>query len=133
MVMRQWTYDAFVQGEGRAEAVRVLIESTQIKDPAAYDQMQLAGLDPDSDASRALTRSPVRRANSASASGSGRAGMSNAWRVAVSGGAVCAPACDASAVVARMYASRRRSRACTRIGLRGKGNPDRFIRNCAVS
>jgi NitT/TauT family transport system substrate-binding protein len=39
--------DAFVKGEGRAEAVRVLIESTQIKDPAAYDQMQLAALDPD--------------------------------------------------------------------------------------
>jgi NitT/TauT family transport system substrate-binding protein len=39
--------DAFVKGEGRAEAVRILIDSTQIKDPAAYDQMQLAGLDPD--------------------------------------------------------------------------------------
>jgi ABC-type nitrate/sulfonate/bicarbonate transport system substrate-binding protein len=39
--------DAFVKGQGRDEAVRVLIDSTQIKDPAAYDQMQLAGLDPD--------------------------------------------------------------------------------------
>jgi NitT/TauT family transport system substrate-binding protein len=39
--------DAFVKGEGRDEAVRILIDSTQIKDPAAYDQMQLAGLDPD--------------------------------------------------------------------------------------
>jgi NitT/TauT family transport system substrate-binding protein len=39
--------DAFVKGQGRAEAIQVLIDSTQIKDPAAYEQMQLAGLDPD--------------------------------------------------------------------------------------
>ncbi|HLH26091.1 MAG TPA: ABC transporter substrate-binding protein [Chloroflexota bacterium] len=39
--------DAFVKGQGRAEAVQVLIDSTQIKDPAAYDQMQMAALDPD--------------------------------------------------------------------------------------
>jgi NitT/TauT family transport system substrate-binding protein len=39
--------DAFVKGEGRAEAVRVLTEETPIKDPALYDQMQMAGLDPD--------------------------------------------------------------------------------------
>ncbi len=39
--------DAFQKGQGRDEAVRVLIESTQIKDPAAYDQMQMAALDPD--------------------------------------------------------------------------------------
>jgi NitT/TauT family transport system substrate-binding protein len=39
--------DAFIRGEGRAEAVRLLTETTAIKDPAVYDQMQMAGLDPD--------------------------------------------------------------------------------------
>jgi ABC-type nitrate/sulfonate/bicarbonate transport system substrate-binding protein len=39
--------DAFVKNQGRAEAVRVLVENTPIKDPSLYDQMQMAGLDPD--------------------------------------------------------------------------------------
>jgi NitT/TauT family transport system substrate-binding protein len=39
--------DAFVKGEGRADVVRLLIENTAIKDPAAYERMQMAGLDPD--------------------------------------------------------------------------------------
>jgi len=39
--------DGFVKGQGRDEVVQVLIESTQIKDPAAYQQMQMAALDPD--------------------------------------------------------------------------------------
>jgi NitT/TauT family transport system substrate-binding protein len=39
--------DAFVKGEGRAEVVRILTEQTLIKDPAAYDRMQIGGLDPD--------------------------------------------------------------------------------------
>ncbi|HLH24565.1 MAG TPA: ABC transporter substrate-binding protein [Chloroflexota bacterium] len=39
--------DAFVKGERRDEVVRLLTESTSVKDPALYDQMQMAGLDPD--------------------------------------------------------------------------------------
>lgn len=39
--------DAFVKGEGRDDVVRILTEGTTVKDPALYDQMQLAGLDPD--------------------------------------------------------------------------------------
>jgi NitT/TauT family transport system substrate-binding protein len=39
--------DAFLRGEGRADAVRILTETTAIKDPAVYDLMQMAGLDPD--------------------------------------------------------------------------------------
>jgi ABC-type nitrate/sulfonate/bicarbonate transport system substrate-binding protein len=39
--------DAFVKGEGRAEVVRVLTEQTVVRDPAVYDRMQMAGLDPD--------------------------------------------------------------------------------------
>ncbi len=39
--------DAFVKGEGRAEIVRILTESTVVKDPATYERMQMAGLDPD--------------------------------------------------------------------------------------
>jgi NitT/TauT family transport system substrate-binding protein len=39
--------DAFVKGERRDEVVRVLTEASTVKDPALYDQMQMAGLDPD--------------------------------------------------------------------------------------
>ena len=39
--------DAFVKGEGRAEVVRTLIENTAVKDPTAYERMNMAGLDPD--------------------------------------------------------------------------------------
>jgi len=44
--------DAFVKGEGRPEVVRILTEQTTIKDPAVYDRMQMAGLDPDGRISR---------------------------------------------------------------------------------
>jgi NitT/TauT family transport system substrate-binding protein len=39
--------DAFVKGEGRAAVVQTLIDNTAVKDPLAYDRMNLAGLDPD--------------------------------------------------------------------------------------
>ena len=39
--------DAFVKGEGRGEVVRILTESTAVRDPAAYERMNMAGLDPD--------------------------------------------------------------------------------------
>jgi NitT/TauT family transport system substrate-binding protein len=39
--------DAFVKGEGRAEVVQILTKNTSVKDPAAYDRMAMAGLDPD--------------------------------------------------------------------------------------
>jgi NitT/TauT family transport system substrate-binding protein len=39
--------DAFVKGEGRDEVVRILTENTAVKDPALYDVMNMAGLDPD--------------------------------------------------------------------------------------
>jgi NitT/TauT family transport system substrate-binding protein len=39
--------DAFTKGEGRPEVVRILTEQSTIKDPAVYDRMQMAGLDPD--------------------------------------------------------------------------------------
>jgi NitT/TauT family transport system substrate-binding protein len=39
--------DAFAKGEGRADVVRVLIEATSVKEPALYERMQMAGLDPD--------------------------------------------------------------------------------------
>jgi NitT/TauT family transport system substrate-binding protein len=39
--------DAFVKGEGRADVVRILTENTAVKDPAVYDVMNMAGLDPD--------------------------------------------------------------------------------------
>lgn len=39
--------DAFVKGQRRDEVVRLLTEATAVKDPALYDQMQMAGLDPD--------------------------------------------------------------------------------------
>jgi len=39
--------DAFAKGEGRPDVVRILTEQTTIKDPAVYDRMQMAGLDPD--------------------------------------------------------------------------------------
>jgi NitT/TauT family transport system substrate-binding protein len=39
--------DAFQKGIGRAEVVRVLTESTAVRDPALYDVMNMAGIDPD--------------------------------------------------------------------------------------
>jgi len=39
--------DAFVKGEGRDDVVRVLTEATAVKDPALYEQMHMAGLNPD--------------------------------------------------------------------------------------
>jgi NitT/TauT family transport system substrate-binding protein len=39
--------DAFVKGEGRADVVRILTDATSVKDPALYEQMNMAGLDPD--------------------------------------------------------------------------------------
>jgi NitT/TauT family transport system substrate-binding protein len=44
--------DAFVKGQGRDEVVRILIESTSVKDPALYGRMNMAGLDPDGRISR---------------------------------------------------------------------------------
>jgi NitT/TauT family transport system substrate-binding protein len=39
--------DAFGRGEGRADAIRVLTETTVLKDAALYDQMQMPALNPD--------------------------------------------------------------------------------------
>ncbi len=39
--------DAFVKGLGRGEIVRILTENTSVKDPAVYERMNMAGLDPD--------------------------------------------------------------------------------------
>lgn len=39
--------DAFVKGIGRADVIRLLTEETAIKDPAVYEVMQMAGLDPE--------------------------------------------------------------------------------------
>ena len=39
--------DAFVKGEGRDDVVRVLTEATTVKDPALYEHMNMAGLNPD--------------------------------------------------------------------------------------
>jgi NitT/TauT family transport system substrate-binding protein len=39
--------DAFVKGQGRGEVVRILTEHTAVKDPAVYERMNMAGLDPD--------------------------------------------------------------------------------------
>jgi NitT/TauT family transport system substrate-binding protein len=39
--------DAFVKGEGRDDVVRVLTEATAVKDPGLYEQMHMAGLNPD--------------------------------------------------------------------------------------
>jgi NitT/TauT family transport system substrate-binding protein len=39
--------DAFGKGEGRDAIVRLLAEQTTVKDPAAYDHMQIGWLDPD--------------------------------------------------------------------------------------
>ncbi len=39
--------DAFVKGEGRGAIVRILAENTSVKDPAVYERMNMAGLDPD--------------------------------------------------------------------------------------
>jgi NitT/TauT family transport system substrate-binding protein len=45
--------DAFAQGQNRAEIIRLLAEQTTVKDPALYDRMQMAGLDPDGRLNRA--------------------------------------------------------------------------------
>jgi len=45
--------DAFVKNEGRADVVRILTEQTTVKDPAAYERMNMAGLDPDGQIARA--------------------------------------------------------------------------------
>jgi len=45
--------DAFVKGIGRADVIRVLTQETPIRDPAVYDQMNMAGLDPDGRLQRA--------------------------------------------------------------------------------
>jgi NitT/TauT family transport system substrate-binding protein len=39
--------DAFVKGQGRDDVVRMLMDGTSMKDPAQYDAMSMAGLDPD--------------------------------------------------------------------------------------
>jgi NitT/TauT family transport system substrate-binding protein len=39
--------DAFVKGEGRADVIRLMTENTTVRDPAAYEGMNMAGLDPD--------------------------------------------------------------------------------------
>ncbi len=39
--------DAFLKGQGRYDVIRVLMDATPIKDPAAYERMQMASLDPD--------------------------------------------------------------------------------------
>jgi len=44
--------DAFVKGVRRDEVVRILTESTSVKDPALYGRMNMAGLDPDGRISR---------------------------------------------------------------------------------
>jgi NitT/TauT family transport system substrate-binding protein len=44
--------DAFVKGIGRGEIVRILIDSTSVKDPALYERMNMASLDPNGRMSR---------------------------------------------------------------------------------
>jgi NitT/TauT family transport system substrate-binding protein len=44
--------DAFGKNEGRADVVRILTEQTSVKDPAAYDRMNMAGLNADGQISR---------------------------------------------------------------------------------
>jgi NitT/TauT family transport system substrate-binding protein len=39
--------DAFVKGQGRDDVVRMLMDATSMKDPAQYDALAMAGLDPD--------------------------------------------------------------------------------------
>jgi len=39
--------DAFVKGQGRDDVVRILTEATTVKDPAVYEHMNMAGLNPD--------------------------------------------------------------------------------------
>ena len=48
--------DAFVKGERRDEIVRILSEQTTVRDPAAYDRMQMGWLDHDG----AVARDPLR-------------------------------------------------------------------------
>jgi NitT/TauT family transport system substrate-binding protein len=44
--------DAFLKNQGRADVVRILIDSTAVKDPTVYDSMQMASLDPDGQLTR---------------------------------------------------------------------------------
>src|SRR5581483_8901925 len=46
-------YEAFVKGRDRAGVVDVLTRYSSLKDPAAYDQMELQGLNPDGQINRA--------------------------------------------------------------------------------
>lgn len=46
-------YEAFVKGRDRAGVVDVLARYSSLKDPAAYDQMELQGLNPDGQINRA--------------------------------------------------------------------------------
>ena len=45
--------DAFGKNQGRSDVVRILTEQTTVRDPAAYEQMNMPGLDPDGRISRA--------------------------------------------------------------------------------
>jgi len=45
--------DAFGKGVRRADVIRVLARETPLKDPAVYDRMNMAGLDPDGRLQRA--------------------------------------------------------------------------------
>jgi NitT/TauT family transport system substrate-binding protein len=49
--------DAFSKNQGRADVVRILTENTSVKDPAAYEHMNMPGLDPDGN----VTRSSLQR------------------------------------------------------------------------
>jgi NitT/TauT family transport system substrate-binding protein len=46
-------YDAFVKGRDRAGVIGVLSRYSSLKDPAAYEQMELQGLHPDGQINRA--------------------------------------------------------------------------------
>ncbi|SRR5579884_1301292 len=45
--------DAFAKNQGRADVIRILTENTSVKDPAAYEHMNMPGLDPDGRVTRA--------------------------------------------------------------------------------
>jgi len=45
--------DAFGKGQGRPDMIRLLTEQTTVKDPALYERMQMAGIDPDGRLNRA--------------------------------------------------------------------------------
>jgi NitT/TauT family transport system substrate-binding protein len=48
--------DAFVKGQGRDDVVRILADQTTVRDPAAYDRMQMGWLDPDGAVARDTLR-----------------------------------------------------------------------------